>query len=305
MKKICCFFLAVIICVLACGCQKENIDGNDSDGIEKVELDEEHVIKGKIIEKIKPDILVLKLDDGEDTTWGETVNVVTDTADGWCLRDIISVSFTVVELTEDDTQFNRIVAQKIKVIHPAVPAAKPIIYLYPESPLPCTVMLAIDGELTCTYPRYGTDGWQNFIAYPDGTLLFPDGKEYYALYWEGVQNTEWDFTRGWCVRGEDTSEFLEWALAEQGLNPREANEFIIYWLPLMQNNPYNIISFQTTAYTDSAILEIHPNPDSMLRVFMAYYPSDTEIELPPQTFEVFKRRGFTGVEWGGSQVEKP
>ena len=24
-------------------------------------------------------------------------------------------------------------------------------------------------------------------GHPDGTLVFPDGKEYYALYWEGVQ----------------------------------------------------------------------------------------------------------------------
>ncbi|MBQ4137668.1 MAG: hypothetical protein IJD67_06110 [Clostridia bacterium] len=184
-------------------------------------------------------------------------------------------------------------------------AYKPIIYLYPEKATECSVKLTLDGELTCTYPEYTSDGWDRFTAYPDGTLIFPDGKEYYALYWEGIQNTKWDLSSGFCVRGEDTAEFLEWALAAQGLNRREANEFIVYWLPLMQDNPYNVISFQTDAYTDAAILDITPTPDSLLRVFMAYYPSDTEVEIAPQSFDGFERQGFTVVEWGGSKVDKP
>jgi hypothetical protein len=184
-------------------------------------------------------------------------------------------------------------------------AAKPIIYLYPESPTLCSVKVTLNGELTCTYPAHGEHGWQDFTAYPDGTLIFPDGKEYYALYWEGIQHAEWDFSSGFCVRGEDTATFLEWALAAQGLTAREANEFIVYWLPLMQDNAYNVISFQTTAYTDGALLDIDPAPDSLLRVFMAYYASDVEVDIKPQTFYGFDRKGFTVVEWGGSQTTKP
>ena len=104
------------------------------------------------------------------------------------------------------------------------------------------------------------------------------------------------------MKGEDTAAFLEWALAALGLTPREANEFIIYWLPLMQENPYNVISFQTKAYTDCAVLEITPTPDSLLRVFMTYYPSDVEVEITPQSFEKFVRSGFVVVEWGGSPL---
>ena len=96
---------------------------------------------------------------------------------------------------------------------------------------------------------------------------------------------------------------MEWALAEQGLDAREANEFIIYWLPRMQNNQYNLISFQTEVYTDSAALEINPAPDSLLRVFMAYKALDEAVEIEPQTFEPFERKGFCVVEWGGSVVE--
>ena len=182
---------------------------------------------------------------------------------------------------------------------------KPIIYLYPEESTVCSVKVDLDGELICTYPEHSADGWQNFTAYPDSTLIFPDGKEYYALYWEGINDVEWDMTKGFCVRGEDTAEFLEWALAEQGLTRREANEFIVYWLPLMQENPYNVISFQTTAYTDEVKLDITPAPDSLLRVYMTYYPSDREIEIQPQSFENFERQGFTVVEWGGSIIERP
>lgn len=182
-------------------------------------------------------------------------------------------------------------------------AEKPVIYLYPETPIECDLRVIFDGELICTYPEHGTNGWQNFVAHPDGTLVFPDGKQYYCLFWEGMADTEYDFSKGFCVAGEDTAAFLEWALAEQGLSAREANEFIIYWLPRMQNNAYNLISFQTKAYTDSAVLEINPAPDSLLRVFMAYMPLSEAVEIEPQTFEPFERKGFCVVEWGGTEMD--
>ena len=236
--------------------------------------------------------------------WGETVCIITDDADEWCVGDEIDVVFSVAERAREEgtDKYVRIFADNVT---PLALTAKPIIYLYPETPTVCSVKVDLKGEFTCTYPVYGDDGWQNFTAYPDGTLVFPDGKEYYALYWEAIQGACWDFFQGYCVRGEDTAAFLEWALAEQGLTKREANEFIIYWLPLMQENLYNVITFQTTDYVDSAPLEITPYPDSVLRVFMTYYPSDTEVDLVPQTFEGFERKGFTVVEWGGSEVKKP
>ena len=191
-------------------------------------------------------------------------------------------------------------ALDIGFLEVAVPE-KPVIYLYPETATEVSVRLTLDGRLTCTYPAY-ENGWNDFTAYPDGTLIGPDGKEYYCLYWEGIQNTEYDFTQGFCVKGSETAAFLEWALAEQGLTPREANEFIIYWLPRMESNPYNVISFQTTAYTDGAVLEVTPVPDTLLRVFMAWYPSDLPVAMVEQAFEPVERDGFTVVEWGGSEA---
>ena len=210
--------------------------------------------------------------------------------------------FPEIPSTEPQTTEEQTTEEDTHVCTDEVVDEKPVIYLYPEVPLECELRVLLNGELTFTYPEHGTLGWQNFTAYPDGTLIFPDGKQYYCLFWEGKTETEYDFSKGFCVAGEDTAAFLEWALAEQGLSPREANEFIIYWLPRMQNNAYNLISFQTDAYTDSAALEINPAPDSLLRVFMAYMPLDEAVEIQPQTFEPFERKGFCVVEWGGTEI---
>lgn len=177
---------------------------------------------------------------------------------------------------------------------------KPVIYLYPEVPTQVSVRLDYDGELTCTYPAY-ENGW-SVTAYPDGTLS--DGEtEYNYLYWEGVQNTGFDFSQGFCVKGSDTAAFLETALAKLGLTRAEANEFIVYWLPLMQDNAYNVISFQNEAYTDHARLDISPAPDTVLRVFMAWQASDQAISIPEQELTAPERNGFTVVEWGGCEVQ--
>lgn len=180
-------------------------------------------------------------------------------------------------------------------------AAKPVIYLYPEKTQEVTVKLSYSGTLTATYPAY-RDGWR-VTAQPDGTLLNPEtGREYYCLFWEGVSDTECDFSSGFVVPGENTAGFLEDALIKLGLNDREAEEFIIYWLPKMEENPYNLISFQGASYTDSASLEITPKPDTLIRVFMAWKPLPAPVDIPEQTLTAPARQGFTVIEWGGTEV---
>mgnify|MGYP000103970965 FL=1 len=179
--------------------------------------------------------------------------------------------------------------------------AKPVIYLYPEQETTVSVSLDYTGTLTATYPAY-EDGWR-VTAEPDGTLYDENGDEYSYLFWEGENNIDYDFSTGFCVAGADTADFLREKLAEIGLTPREYNEFIVYWLPKMQDNPYNLISFQSEAYTDAAKLDIDPTPDSVLRVFMAWKPLGRLQTIEPQTFTPFARDGFTVVEWGGCEVK--
>ena len=177
---------------------------------------------------------------------------------------------------------------------------KPVIYLYPEQGEEVSVRLDYDGKLTCTYPEYD-NGW-HVTAAPDGRITDENGQEYNYLYWEGETEQEYDFSEGFCVAGEDTAEFLEDALDRLGLTRREANEFIVYWLPRMEQNEYNLISFQSEAYTDHARLSIQPEPDAVIRVFMAYKPVENEQEIPEQTLAAPERSGFAVVEWGGCEL---
>ena len=179
--------------------------------------------------------------------------------------------------------------------------AKPVIYLYPEEETEVTVKVHYAGTLTTTWPAY-EDGW-TVRAMPDGTLYTEDGSEYSYLFWEGVSHTDYDFTEGFVVAGEDTGAFLKETLAAMGMTAREYNEFIVYWLPQMEGNTYNLISFQGEAYTENAGLEITPTPDSVLRVFMAWKGLEERMEIEPQTIEPFTREGFAVGEWGGREVK--
>ena len=178
---------------------------------------------------------------------------------------------------------------------------KPVIYLYPEAETDVTVQLDYVGDLTCTYPAY--DGAWRVAAAPDGTLTDESGQTYRYLYWEGTDNVQYDFSEGFCVPGSETAAFLEDALAQLGLTRAEANEFSIYWLPQMEQNAYNLISFQQETYTDAAKLTITPQPDTLLRVFMAWKPLTSAVEISPQPLTAQERTGFTAVEWGGAKVQ--
>lgn len=179
---------------------------------------------------------------------------------------------------------------------------KPVIYLYPTEKMKISVALNYNGTLTLTYPYYG-DGW-TVTAYPDGTLVDNTGTKYPYIFWEGESDVVYDMSRGFCVRGEDTEDFLREKLTYLGLNENESKEFLAFWLKYMKSNPYNLISFQTTVYTENAQLIVTPEPDSMLRVFMTFTPLYKEVEIEKQELMPFKRTGFTVVEWGGSIVKK-
>ena len=180
-------------------------------------------------------------------------------------------------------------------------AAKPVIYFYPEVETEVMAELDYNGELTCTYPEY-KDGWK-VTAYPDGTLInHADGKEYTTLFWEGTDKIRYDMSKGFVVKGEDTAAFLEEKLAYLGLNTKERNEFIMCWLPKMQDSPYNLITFQDEVYEENAKLIVTPEPDSMIRVFMVYQTLNQPVETEEQELTKGVREGFTVVEWGGCEL---
>ena len=180
---------------------------------------------------------------------------------------------------------------------------KPIIYLYPEQETKVSVTLGYPELLTTVYPEYN-NGW-NVIARPDGSLTdLATGRNLYALYWEGKAKNKPALDEGFVVAGKDSAKFLEEKLARLGLNEREAEEFIVYWLPKLESSPYNLIRFETKNEIEANMpLTVSPKPDTTIRVMMDFLPLETPINIPEQSLpETPERNGFTVVEWGGSDM---
>ena len=187
-------------------------------------------------------------------------------------------------------------------------AKKPIIYLYSKVPQEVNVRLEKPENLIYSYPAYDTNtGWNVFVR-DDGSLIDQNtGRSLYSLYWEGW-NTDREITKtGFVVSGADTAAFLEEKLGILGLTDREAEEFIIYWLPQMQNNEYNYIRFDTEEEINEVMpLTITPDADAVIRVWMSFTSLDAPIQveeqiLTPVDRNAYKDLNFYAVEWGGSE----
>ena len=183
-------------------------------------------------------------------------------------------------------------------------SAKPIIYLYPETSSEINVNLGYPKQITCSYPKY-TTGWK-VKAEPNGDLLDLDtGKKLYALYYESENIEKYKVEKeGFVVKGEETAEFLEEKLKILGLTDREAEEFIVYWLPRLEKNQYNYIRFAAEEEIEKNMpLEISPSPDTLIRVMMTYKGLNKPIEVEQQKLEAKERTGFVAVEWGGTEIK--
>lgn len=180
---------------------------------------------------------------------------------------------------------------------------KPIIYLYPEKTEEITIKLGYPEKITCSYPKY-EDEW-SVIANPDGTLKeIKTGKNLYSLYWEGIGTAKTNMQEGFIIKGEDSAEFLEEKLVILGLTEREAEEFIIYWLPKLESNKYNYIRFASLEEINQYMpLDFSVKPDSLIRVLMQFKGLDEPIKVEKQKLETPKRNGFVAVEWGGSEIK--
>ena len=180
---------------------------------------------------------------------------------------------------------------------------KPIIYLYPEEKTDINVKLGYKNKLTITYPEYN-NGWE-IEAYPDGTLIDKKtNRNFYSLFWEGY-NTQTNGIRneGFIVKGSDSSKFLEEKLSILGLNDREKEEFIIYWLPKLINNKYNYIRFATLEEQNKNMpLLVNPKPDTIIRINMETKKLERKIKIKEQKLSKVTREGFTLVEWGWNNI---
>ncbi len=180
-------------------------------------------------------------------------------------------------------------------------SAKPVIYLYPEQETTVSVSLDYTGTLTATYPAY-EDGWR-VTAEPDGTLYDENGDEYSYLFWEGENNTDYDFSKGFCVAGADTADFLREKLAEIGLTHRASTTNLsctgcrkcrITRTTLFRSSP------RRTQMPPSWTLIRHRTACSAYSWRGSRWAGCRPLS---RRHSLRLRDGFTVVEWGGCEVK--
>ncbi|ASS49356.1 MAG: hypothetical protein A3D31_03470 [Candidatus Fluviicola riflensis] len=182
---------------------------------------------------------------------------------------------------------------------------KPVIYLYPTTNLEVTTTVNPNGKFLFTYPTY-ENGWKG-TAHPDGSITIAD-KNYPYLFWEGSHKmtaADMDLTKGYMVKGDSITAFLEKNLAKMGLNDREMTDFITYWGPRMTGNDQQFVQFifndECNQFAD---LSISPPPAQIFRVYMIWVPVPEGVVMHPEPQEIktVKRDQFYAIEWGGSEI---
>ena len=180
--------------------------------------------------------------------------------------------------------------------------AKPIIYIYPEEDMDLTIKLGNKDLLNYVYPEYN-DGWNIHVDKTGKIYDYNTKRNYYSLFWDAKDNSIIDLNEGFVVNKKDTTKFLEDKLEYLGLNYKEIEEFIIYWLPILNKNEYNYIRFRTIEEINNYMpLNISVKPDTLIRVSMDFKGLDKKIKVKEQKLQKATRSGFTIVEWGGRDL---
>ena len=179
---------------------------------------------------------------------------------------------------------------------------KPVIYLYPTEPLDISVRLSIkDSKFSAVYPRFNGKNTWNVHAKPNGEISIKD-KKYPYLFWESHSYVNQETNEGFVVKDEDAEKFLEEKLEILGLNEKEKTDFITYWLPVLLRNKLSICTFQTEKFFKNFELDITPKPDSLIRIFLTIKKIDAPINIKEQKLKSVERKGYTVIEWGGSNI---
>jgi hypothetical protein len=183
---------------------------------------------------------------------------------------------------------------------------KPVIYLYPLTEQKITVNLGFNGTELYTWPKIDAGQSWTITAQPNGMLKDKAGEEYPYLFWEGKMDAfaSTDMSTGFVVKADETETFLRDKLKLLGLNAREYTDFITFWGPRMHKNKYNLIHFETAIYIDKVPLNVTPKPESSQRILMVYQGLENPVEVKPQVLQPFTRKGFTLIEWGGTELPK-
>ena len=173
------------------------------------------------------------------------------------------------------------------------------LYLYPEEKnTVLKITSSINGIMSSSLPVY--DNRWIVSASPDGSFTDSAGTEFSNLNWRGFLNKEFDFSSGYCVSGDDVSDFFYKKAEEFGLSENEKNDFVSYWTEKLEDNEYNLISFITDPFSSEVEYEFSPEPDTRIRIYTVALPLENPVEISAQQISSPTiRSGFVAVELGG------
>lgn len=181
---------------------------------------------------------------------------------------------------------------------------KPVMYIYPIKEMDLNIKLGNSNLLSTTYPEYNS-GWNVHVDENGNIYDYNTKRNYYSLFWDAKDDTKINTKEGFVISKEETVNFLEEKLEYLGLNEREIEEFIIYWLPQLNKNNYNYIRFRTIDEINNYMpLYFDKKPDTLIRVIMDFKGLDKKINVKEQKLEKVTRSGYTIVEWGGRNLSK-
>ncbi|CAH6418491.1 Hypothetical protein POVN_LOCUS208, partial [uncultured virus] len=191
---------------------------------------------------------------------------------------------------------------------------KPVLYLYSDTPLAVHVEVALQGKahFGSVYPRFDTatpqQGQWN-VRLRDGHMKCQRQIPY--LYWDTKANnasTMQSLVRGPASRvlaKVDVEARTRDAIQRAGLQGKEMDDFLLYWLPRLTAFAAVRVCFLThkEVHTHLERVTITPTPVASLLVFMLFEPTNDALSwdgaLPVPTPEK-RAGGLVAVEWGGA-----
>lgn len=207
---------------------------------------------------------------------------------------------------------------------------KPVIYFYNFQPTSLIVKLNLNLEIwepTHLYPTPSSFN-RNIITWNCeliknkeedlNYLKMNTNKKFYSyIFWEALTLNDDansffinNLRKYYVFDSEVICDRLDDILHHKGLNTREREDFITYWMPDLVSKKYCMISFMDQCTYDSiANLKIEPCPEKILRVFMVFKPTDSLEEYETDNLieeERFIRENMNEslvVEWGAMNLD--
>jgi hypothetical protein len=198
-------------------------------------------------------------------------------------------------------------------------AKKPVLYLYhPKNNTKISVELPVakGDKLGTIYPAFNVKGKKAWNVVSNGDRVSIGNRKYSYLFWEKSINTTTHFKSGkvrfqHAFKGADSEQFLEAALTRFGFNEREKDDFITFWLPMLQSNEVNAVKFDARARVKcEKKAVIKPKPKQHIYLFMYFKAAPKGNRLWrkankwQRTLKLHKKvnrknNQFVAVEWGG------